>query len=108
MPIEALKALIEDGGGYDNVVRLIFDNAIHTNFVIKPEEEKLKESDFVELGGTWFYKEKMYARSIDTYDYDIETYTYHPLDCLQAVIMSAGADRIDIMYMSDMMAQLTS
>lgn len=103
MPIEALKALIEDGGGYDNVASLIFDNAIHSRFVLKPEEEKLKESDFVELGGTWFYKEKMSGRSRDTYDYDVELYQYHPLECLQAVIMTEDINRLDVMYMSDIL-----
>ena len=108
MEIDALKALIADGGGYDNVVRLIFDNNIHTNFVVTPEERKLKESDFVKLGGTWFYKEPSTFRNNESYDYDLEGFVYHPLECLQAVIMIPESERLDIMDMNDMLSQLTS
>lgn len=105
MEYEALMALIADGGGFDNVVRLIFDNSIHTSFVMKPEEARLKKDDFVQLGGTWFFKEASVTRSKDTYDYDVPMVVYHPLECLQAVVMCDQSDRIDILSMTDMLAQ---
>lgn len=108
MDYEAFLALVADGGGFNNVVRLIFDNNIHANFTTKPEEEKLKESDFVNLGGTWFYKEKSFLRGKDTFEYDVPIYMYHPMECLQGVVMSNEANRIDIMSVTDMIAQLTS
>lgn len=105
MDFEALKALVADAGGWDNVVRLIFDNNIHINFVTKPEEGKLKESDFAELGGTWFYKEPAVFRDNREFDYNVNAVIYHPLDCLQSVITCKDVDKIDIMSMNDMLAQ---
>lgn len=105
MEYEALMALIEDGGGFDNVVRLIFDNNIHANFVKKPQETNLKKEDFVQLGGTWFYKEEFVLRNNNTYEYDVPMINYHPLDCLQSVIMSNDKTKLDVMSMNDMIAQ---
>lgn len=105
MEFEALKALVADAGGWDNVTRLVFDNNIHISFVHKPEEGKLKESDFKQFGGTWFYVEQAKFRSNKTYDYDVDAVIYHPLDCLQSVITSKTPDEIDILYMNDMLAQ---
>lgn len=107
MEYEALMALIEDGGGFDNVVRLVFDNSIHINFCKSPEETKLKKTDFVKFGGQWFYKELFVGRSIDTYEYDIKLTNYHPLECLQSVIMSSESDKLDIISMNDMLSQFT-
>lgn len=108
MEYEAVIAAIQDGGGFDNVARLIFDNNIHINFTMAPQEKKLKESDFVQLGGTWFYKEPMVVRNNDTYEYDIEMYNYHPFECMQSIIMMKNAkdvDRIDRLSIVDMLSQ---
>jgi hypothetical protein len=101
-------AAIMDGGGFGNVVRLIFDNAIHAEFIRKPEERKLKESDFVQLGGTWFYKEETFMRSKKTFEYDVPVITYHPLECLQAIVMSPNGSDMDILAFNDMLAQTSA
>lgn len=108
MDIEALRALIIDGGGYKNVVRLIFDNNICISFNGSPDSKGLSESDFVLLGGTWFYKESAILRNNKTYEYDVKASIYHPLDCLQSVIMSNNMNDIDNIYTTDMIAQMTS
>ena len=105
MEYEALMAVIDDAGGFDNVVRLIFDNNIHINFTKSPQEKKLSKSDFVQLGGTWFYKEPAVFRSNIDYEYNVPAKIYHPLDCLQSVITCAESKKIDIMAMNDMIAQ---
>ena len=108
MEYEAVIAVINDGGGFGNVARLIFDNSIHINFTIRPEESKLKESDFVQLGGSWFYKEPMVVRNNDTYEYDIQMFNYHPFECLQSIIMIKNAEdvkRVDVMSVVDMLSQ---
>ena len=104
MEFDSLQALIADGGGYDKVVRLIFDNSIHVNFVTKGEG-KCKESDFVKLGSEYFYKETSMLRSNDDYEYNVPLTVYHPLCCLQAVIMG-DSTRLDVMSMNDMINTL--
>lgn len=106
MDFETLKAIVADAGGWDNVVRLVFDNNVHINFVIQPQEPKLKESDFVNLGGTWVYKEQAMFRNKREYDYSVNSVIYHPLEHLQAVITSKTPDDIDILSMNDMLCQL--
>lgn len=108
MEYEALMALIADCGGFNNVVRFVFDNNIEINFSKKPEETNLKQSDFIKLGGTWFFKEKSVMRSNDDYEYNVPMTVYHPLECLQSVITSTQPNRIDITFMNDMMAQMSS
>lgn len=107
MDIEAFKALVKDAGGYDNITQLVFDNAIHVKFVQKPEEDKLKESDFVNLGGTWFFKENTKFRDNVDFDYTVDSVIYHPMECLQAVITCKTPERIDILTMSDMLASIS-
>lgn len=108
MEYEAVMAVIADGGGFDNVVRLIFDNNVHINFCKSPQEKHLKKSDFVMLGGTWCYKESFLMRDKNTYEYTVPLVNYHPLECLQSIIMSADYDKIDVTNMNDMIAQITS
>lgn len=107
MEIAEVKAIIADAGGYDNVTQLVFDNAMFVKFVTKPQEGKLKESDFVQLGGGWFYKEATKLRDNVEYDYILDAYIYHPLECLQAIITCESPDRIDMLTMNDMMAQIS-
>lgn len=104
MEYEALMALIADGGGFDKVVRFVFDNSVCMTFT---GDNKLSKDDFVQLGGTWFYKEKFVLRSNDTFDYDVPMTAYHPLEHLQSVVMTNEKDRLDIMSTSDMVSQST-
>lgn len=87
MEYDSFLALVNDGGGFDKIVRLIFDNAIHTSFVRVPAKDRCKKSDFVKLGQEWFYKEPLKVRNCKDYEYTEQMYAYHPLSCLQAVIM---------------------
>ena len=102
MDFETIKAIVADAGGWDNVVRLIFDNNIHINFARK-DETNLKESDFVNLGGNWVYKEPATFRDNREYDYTVEAFIYNQLECLQAIITSKTQERIDVMSMNDML-----
>ena len=104
MDFETFQAIVQDGGGYDKVVRLIFDNAIHVSFVLKGED-KCKEEDFVMLGTEYCYKETTMVRSNDDYEYNVPITIYHPLAHLQAVIMG-DSKRIDVMSMNDMINQI--
>lgn len=102
MEYESFIALVEDGGGFDKIVRLIFDNSIHTSFVRLPEDKRCKKSDFVKLGSEWFYKEPVIVRNCKDYDYTEPMYAYHPLSCLQAVIMGDDTN-VDIQGVSSIL-----
>lgn len=106
MEYEALMALIDDAGGFDNVTRLIFDNNICINFVKSPQESKLRKEDFKKLGGTWFYLEPAVFRSNTDFDYNVPAVIYHPLECLQSVITCKTPNKIDILAMNDMLSQI--
>ena len=86
MDYETFLAIVQDGGGFDNIACLIFDNAILVPFIAK-NDGKCKESDFIKTGSEYCYKEISMFRSNTTYDYDKPLTIYHPLSCLQAVIM---------------------
>ena len=94
MDFETFEAIVADGGGYDNITCLVFDNSILVNFITK-SEGKCKESDFVKLGSEYCYKEHTKFRSNDNYTYDVDHTIYHPLSCLQAVLMG-DSSRLDI------------
>lgn len=102
MTIAGFKGVIADGGGYENIVQLIFDNAIHCDFSPSSPEKQCLEADFVELGGEEFYKETIDFRSYDTGEYDVPLVVYHPMDCLQGVIMGDDS-RLDVMARNDML-----
>lgn len=96
MEFDMLKAIVTDGGGWDKVALLVFDNAqLWVN-----EDEPLKESDFKNLGGGYVYKEKTIFRNGKTFEYDVEMYNYHPLDHLQSVVMG-DIKKIDIQSRTD-------
>ena len=100
MDFDTLKAIVNDGGGWDKVALLVFDNA--QLWVNDPAlDEPCKESDFVKLGSVYCYKEKTMFRSRKTFEYDVEMYNYHPLDHLQSVVMGNAKD-IDAHSIRDM------
>ena len=37
MDFETFEAIVADGGGYDNITCLVFDNSILVNFITKSE-----------------------------------------------------------------------
>lgn len=80
MPYETFTAIVNDGGGYSRIAMLFFDNTVTST-------DGFKESDFVQLGGEWVYKEPVKIRSAKTGNYDITLYNYHPLEHLQSVVM---------------------
>jgi len=101
MDFDTLKAIVNDGGGWDNIALLVFDNA--QLWVNDPAlKEPCKESDFVKMGPVYCYKEKVKFRSRKTFDYDIEVCNYHPLDHLQSVVMGDVSDA-DAHSIRDMM-----
>lgn len=103
MEIGTAKAIIADGGGYDNVIRFIFDNAIHVNFIgISDDRLKCKEENFKKLGDEWVYVETNLFRSKDGM-YDVPLEVYHPMECLQAIIMGKEGKRLDIASTNDML-----
>ena len=87
MSHETFVAIVNDGGGYDKIALLFFDNTLIST-------DRFKESDFVQLGGEWVYKEPVKIRSRKTGDYDITLYNYHPFECLQSVAMGDIRDAI--------------
>ena len=105
MDFEDFKAVVSDGGGYQNVAALIFDNSI---LFIKDKElvarQECKEEDFVKLGSEWFYKEPVKFRDNVEYEYIIDGVCYHPMRCLQGVIMMDSNDfkKVDINSVNSM------
>lgn len=99
MNYEDFLKVVEDGGGFSKIITLIFDNSL---LFIKELGGGCKESDFVKLGNTWFFKEPFVVRDKRTCEYTITLYNYHPLDHLQSVIMGDG-DKVDIMSINDML-----
>jgi hypothetical protein len=98
MEWDVFKAIVNDGGGFENIALLIFDNNI---LIINTDKKSCEESDFVQIGGKWMYKEKVYVRNKKTFTYDIELINYHPLDYLQAVVMG-DIKNVDRQSISDM------
>lgn len=100
MDYETFKAIVADGGGYDKISMLVFDNSIMPN-------GGFKESDFVQLGGAWVYKEPVVLRNKKEYSYTEKGINYHPIECLQSVIMMenpkavAADDILNIMHGDD-------
>ena len=89
-----------DGGGWDKIALLVFDNA--QLWVNDPAmKTPCKESDFVKMGGTYCYKEAIVFRSKKTFEYDITLHNYHPLDHLQSVVMG-DASEIDMHSINDL------
>lgn len=80
MDYEVFKAIVADGGGFDKISMLVFDNSImpYNGF---------RESDFVQLGGSWVYKEPVLLRNKKDHEYTEKGFNYHPMECLQSVIM---------------------
>lgn len=97
MEWQTLQAIVAEGGGYDHIAQLIFDNAI----IAAGKGTKIKEEDFVQLGGTWCYRRKFKMRNNKTYQYTEEVASYHPLEHLQCVVMgdpkNLTVDDINIM-----------
>lgn len=102
MSYETLMAIINEAGGFDNVVGLIFDNDIHISFLKPPQERKLAKEDFKNFGGTYCYVEPGVFRSKTDYEYSIPANGYHPLDHLQVVVTCKTPGDIDIMGYNDM------
>lgn len=101
MTLSEIKAIVADGGGWDNIVNLVFDNAIHVQFGTQTSPDRCKESDFITIGGCDVYKESFLVRNKVTGRYDITLTNYHPLECLQSIVMG-NAEDVDILQYNDM------
>lgn len=105
MDFEDFKKVVADGGGFPNVAALVFDNSI---LFIKDNEmvarRECKESDFKKLGSEWFYIEPVKFRDNQDYEYSINGKCYHPLSCLQGVIMMDADDfmKVDVNSVNSM------
>ncbi|MCM1219755.1 MAG: hypothetical protein NC548_35180 [Lachnospiraceae bacterium] len=105
MDFEDFKKVVQDGGGFPNVAALIFDNSI---LFIKDKglvaRRECQESDFKKLGSEWFYKEPVKFRDNVDFEYNIDAVCYHPMSCLQGVIMMKAEDfkRVDINSVNSM------
>ena len=102
MDFDVLKAIVNDGGGWDKVIGLIFDNSqIYVNAGAVGGDSPITESDFKEFGGTYCFKQAVTVRGTKRMEYDTVIYNYHPLDHLQSVVMG-DSDSVDIMSVNDM------
>jgi hypothetical protein len=99
MEWETFKAIVEEGGGFDNIALLVFDNSI---LIVNHEAKSCTEEDFAQLGGEWCYKEKLFVRDKRTYEYTLPLINYHPFSCLQSVVMgdikNADEQSVDDMF----------
>lgn len=98
MDWDTFKAIVDDGGGFEKIALLVFDNSI---LIINRGSKSCEESDFVHLGNEWFYKEPIKMRSKKTFEYEVQVYNYHPFNCLQSVVMG-DITQIDEQSLSDM------
>lgn len=99
MEYNALIEIVKNGGGWEKVICLIFDNAIMS---MKDQMGGFTKEMFIQLGGSWVFKEPFAVRHKTKGDYSIVLYKYHPLDHLQAVIMGNMED-VDVMSMNDLL-----
>lgn len=102
MEWSTLVAIVQDGGGWDKVIGLVFDNSqIYVNAGTLGGDSPITASDFVQLGGTYCFKQSVMIRNNTSMEYDLEVFNYHPLDHLQSVIMGDGT-KADVMSINDM------
>jgi hypothetical protein len=92
MEWNTFKAIVNDGGGFEKIAMLNFDNS---SIVINTSMKSCEESDFVQLGGDWVYKEKLSVRNKKTFEYTLPLVNYRPIEYLQSVVMGdiSTADR---------------
>lgn len=95
MEAAVFKAIIQDGGGYDNLAGVTLANGEILDFV-GPTKYRCSEKDVVTLGGEMVLKKRMKQRSKKTGEYDLEGHNYVTVGDIQSVVMvKDGADKID-------------
>lgn len=96
MDYDSFKAVVMDGGGFDHIAMLVFDNSITPN-------DRVRESDFVKFGSEYFYKEPVLVRDKKNHEYTEKGFAYHPLSCLQNVILMENPSNIASIDLNDIM-----
>lgn len=95
MDVSVFNAVVNDGGGYENIAGITLANGETIDFV-GCKENHCKADFFVTLGGSLVLKKPLNHRSKKTGDYDLTGHNYISVDDFQSVIMvNAGVSAMD-------------